>query len=77
MYLCSWEDSITVNKSASCPTPAGSAQATLTSEAENEWDGDRSHGVGDYRIPIPLRQNTNGSAIPEADKFPNKGMLSQ
>lgn len=52
----------------------GSAQATLTSEAENEWDGDRSHGVGDYRIPIPLRQNINGSAIPEADKFPNKGV---
>ncbi|KAK4308481.1 hypothetical protein Pmani_019821 [Petrolisthes manimaculis] len=53
----------------------GSEQATLTSEAEKEWDGDRSHGVGDYRIPIPLRQNSDGSAIPEADKFPNKGIV--
>lgn len=52
----------------------GSAQATLTSEAENEWDGDRSHGVGDYRIPIPLREKIDGSAIEEADKFPNKGV---
>ncbi|KAK4328055.1 hypothetical protein Pmani_001528 [Petrolisthes manimaculis] len=55
-------------------TLLGSEQATLTSEAEKEWDGDRSHGVGNYRIPIPLRQNSDGSAIPEADKFPNKGM---
>ncbi|KAK4327437.1 hypothetical protein Pmani_002101 [Petrolisthes manimaculis] len=47
----------------------GSEQATLTSEAEKEWDGDRS------RIPIPLRQNSDGSAIPEADKFPNKGIV--
>ncbi|KAK4312053.1 hypothetical protein Pmani_016482 [Petrolisthes manimaculis] len=53
----------------------GSEQATLTSEAEKEWDGDRSHGVGDYRIPIPLRQNSDGSAIHEADKFPNKGIV--
>ncbi|KAK3879633.1 hypothetical protein Pcinc_015818 [Petrolisthes cinctipes] len=56
-------------------TLLGSAQATLTSEAENEWDGDRSHGVGDYRIPIPLRQRSDGSAIHEADKFPNKGIV--
>ncbi|XP_050685917.1 fibrocystin-L-like isoform X2 [Eriocheir sinensis] len=51
------------------------AGATLISEAEFEWDGDERRGVGDYRIPVPLRQNDDGTAIPAEDKFPNKGIV--
>lgn len=53
----------------------GSVNATVTAQAEFEWDGDRSRGVGDYRIPVSLRQNLDGSKIPAAKKFPNKGIV--
>ncbi|XP_064089363.1 fibrocystin-L-like [Macrobrachium nipponense] len=56
-------------------TLLGSADATATSMAEFEWDGDRSRGVGDYRIPVALKQNPDGSAIPASAKFPNKGIV--
>ncbi|XP_068250283.1 fibrocystin-L-like [Palaemon carinicauda] len=52
-----------------------SAQATATSQAEFEWDGDASRGVGDYRIPVALKQNSDGSQITASEKFPNKGIV--
>ncbi|XP_066939673.1 fibrocystin-L-like [Macrobrachium rosenbergii] len=53
----------------------GTPKATATAIAEYEWDGDRSHGIGDYRIPVPLRQRIDGSKIPAAEKYPNKGIF--
>ncbi|XP_068236296.1 fibrocystin-L-like [Palaemon carinicauda] len=53
----------------------GTVNATAIAMAEYEWDGDRSHGVGDYRIPVPLRMRTDGSAITAAEKYPNKGIF--
>ncbi|XP_066939677.1 fibrocystin-L-like [Macrobrachium rosenbergii] len=53
----------------------GTVNATATAIAEYEWDGDRSHGVGDYRIPAALRMRPDGSKIPAAEKYPNKGIF--
>ncbi|XP_068231985.1 fibrocystin-L-like [Palaemon carinicauda] len=53
----------------------GQENATVTSQAEFEWDGLASHGVGDYRIPLPMRQDINGSKIEATEKFPNKGII--
>lgn len=53
----------------------GRVNATLTAQAEFEWDGDRSRGIGDYRIPVSLRQNLNGTVIPASAKYPNKGIV--
>ncbi|CAL4062249.1 unnamed protein product, partial [Meganyctiphanes norvegica] len=50
-------------------TLLGTADATLTAIAEYEWDGDGSHGVGDYRIPNSLKTNIDGSQIASAEKF--------
>ncbi|KAK8372139.1 hypothetical protein O3P69_012423, partial [Scylla paramamosain] len=51
----------------------GEKDATVISQADWEWDGDPRRGIGDYRIPLPIRQNPDGSQIEAADKFPNKG----
>ncbi|CAL4062252.1 unnamed protein product, partial [Meganyctiphanes norvegica] len=56
-------------------TLLGTADATLTAKAEYEWDGDGSHGVGDYRIPVSLKTDIDGSQITAAEKFPNKGII--
>lgn len=67
--------------SASSPTsnslslPPGTLDATVISQAEYEWDGDPRRGVGDYRIPVSLRQRADGSEIEAVDKFPNKGRM--
>ncbi|XP_063605340.1 fibrocystin-L-like [Penaeus indicus] len=53
----------------------GASGATATSQAEFEWDGDASRGVGDYRIPVSLRQNSDGSIITAAEKYPQKGII--
>ncbi|ROT65416.1 putative fibrocystin-L [Penaeus vannamei] len=53
----------------------GAVDATATSQAEFEWDGDPSRGIGDYRIPISLRQKSDGSAFTPAEKFPKKGII--
>lgn len=59
----------------SCPfLSEGAVDATATSQAEFEWDGDPSRGIGDYRIPISLRQKSDGSAFTPAEKFPKKGV---
>ncbi|XP_063855540.1 fibrocystin-L-like [Scylla paramamosain] len=53
----------------------GEKDATVISQADWEWDGDPRRGIGDYRIPLPIRQNPDGSQIEAADKFPNKGIV--
>ncbi|XP_047483365.1 fibrocystin-L-like [Penaeus chinensis] len=56
-------------------TLLGTANATAISQAEFEWDGDPARGVGDYRIPVGLRQRVDGTEIPAEEKFPNKGIV--
>ncbi|XP_006825958.1 fibrocystin-L-like [Saccoglossus kowalevskii] len=48
---------------------------TVIPKSEYEWDGDRRHGVGDYRIPLPLLTNLDGSRKNIDDVAPNKGII--
>lgn len=41
--------------------------------SEYEWNGDRRHGVGDYRIPKVMLTYLNGSRIPVGNIAPYKG----
>ncbi|XP_067833370.1 fibrocystin-L-like [Heptranchias perlo] len=44
-------------------------------QSEYEWDGDRRHGNGDYRIPKTLLTYLNGSRIPVSQIAPHKGII--
>ncbi|XP_077870118.1 fibrocystin-L-like [Saccoglossus kowalevskii] len=48
---------------------------TVIPKSEYEWDGDRRHGVGDYRIPLPLLTNLDGSRKNIDDVAPKKGII--
>ncbi|XP_045124918.1 fibrocystin-L-like [Portunus trituberculatus] len=52
----------------------GGSGGTVISQADWEWDGDERRGIGDYRIPVSLRQNADGTEIEASQKFPNKGI---
>ncbi|XP_053571903.1 fibrocystin-L [Bombina bombina] len=44
-------------------------------QSEYEWNGDKRHGVGDYRIPKVMLTRLNGSRIPVSEVAPNKGII--
>ncbi|XP_002740339.1 fibrocystin-L-like [Saccoglossus kowalevskii] len=48
---------------------------TVIPKSEYEWDGDRRHGVGDYRIPVTLLANPDGSRKNINDVAPKKGII--
>jgi hypothetical protein len=49
----------------------GGRPATLLPDSAYEWDGDRSRGLGDYRIPRAALTAPDGTREPV---FPEKGM---
>ena len=52
------------------------AGGTIVSQAEFEWDGDPSRGLGDYRIPTVLLADPNdGTPFPVDSLFPLKGIV--
>ena len=52
------------------------AGGSIISQAEFEWDGDRSRGLGDYRIPtVLIADPDDGTPIPVDDLFPLKGIV--
>lgn len=55
-------------------TQQGSPRS-LVSLAELEWDGDRSRGIGDFRIPKTMLSNADGSRILVDDIYPRKGIV--
>nr|XP_014351910.1 PREDICTED: fibrocystin-L [Latimeria chalumnae] len=48
---------------------------SVVPQAEYEWDGDKQHGVGDYRIPKVMLTYLNGSRIPVSSVAPHKGII--
>ena len=46
----------------------------LVAQSEFEWDGDPQRGLGDYRVPLALQTNTDGSRVNISDVYPNKGI---
>ena len=46
----------------------------IVAQSEFEWDGDQRRGLGDYRIPISMQTENNGSRVNIATKYPNKGV---
>ncbi|KAM4704928.1 fibrocystin-L [Rhinophrynus dorsalis] len=51
------------------------SRGSVIPQAEYEWDGDKRHGVGDYRIPKVMLTRLNGSRIPVSEIAPNKGII--
>ena len=50
-------------------------KGTIVAKAEFEWDGDRRRGIGNYRIPIAMLTNPDGSAIQADAIYPYKGVV--
>ena len=48
--------------------------STVISKSEYEWDGDRRHGLGDYRIPLAMLARSDGSKIDPDTLYPSKGI---
>ncbi|XP_018426208.1 PREDICTED: fibrocystin-L [Nanorana parkeri] len=44
-------------------------------QSEYQWDGDKSHGLGDYRIPKVMLTRLNGGRIPVSEVAPYKGII--
>ncbi|XP_012942613.1 fibrocystin-L [Aplysia californica] len=47
---------------------------TILPDSAYEWDGDRRHGLGDYRIPSVMLTTSNGQKIDVNSYAPNKGI---
>nr|DBA24045.1 TPA: hypothetical protein GDO54_011748 [Pyxicephalus adspersus] len=47
----------------------------IVPQSEYQWDGDKSHGLGDYRIPKAMLTRANGSRIPVTEVAPYKGII--
>lgn len=45
-------------------------------QSEFEWNGDKRHGLGDYRIPSVMLTDLNGGRIPVKQIAPNKGLYT-
>ena len=56
---------------------SGNGPATIISESEWEWDGDRRRGLGDYRIPRALISDSNGDPRNRTEYAPNLGKLPE
>lgn len=48
---------------------------TVLPNSAYEWDGDRRHGLGDYRIPTAMLTTPSGNKIDVNTYAPNKGIL--
>ncbi|CAH1789074.1 unnamed protein product, partial [Owenia fusiformis] len=48
---------------------------TIIPESEWAWDGDRSRGIGDYRIPKVYLTAADGTRLFPEDLCPNKGII--
>ncbi|XP_069771791.1 PKHD1 like 1, tandem duplicate 1 [Narcine bancroftii] len=44
-------------------------------QSEYQWNGDKRHGLGDYRIPKVLLTSLNGSRLPVSQVAPHKGII--
>ncbi|XP_064635071.1 fibrocystin-L-like [Lineus longissimus] len=53
----------------------GGSPGTIVSQAEYEWDGDATRGVGDYRIPTAALTSPQGIKLNAGDVCPNKGIV--
>ena len=51
----------------------GSA-SEIVAQSEFEWDGDSRRGLGDYRIPISMQTDNDGSKVNITMRYPNKGI---
>jgi len=43
--------------------------------AEQNWDGKKAHGVGDYRIPKTMQITSDGTRIPINQVYQHKGLF--
>ncbi|XP_053322520.1 fibrocystin-L [Spea bombifrons] len=51
------------------------SKGAIIPQSEYQWDGEPSHGLGDYRIPKVMLTRLNGSRIPVSEVAPYKGII--
>eukprot|EP00062_Callorhinchus_milii_P017054 gi/632969110/ref/XP_007900907.1/ PREDICTED: LOW QUALITY PROTEIN: fibrocystin-L [Callorhinchus milii] len=51
------------------------AVGAVVPQSEYEWNGDKRHGLGDYRIPKVVLTYLNGSRIPVPQIAPHQGII--
>ena len=50
------------------------AVSEVVSQSEFEWGGDMRRGLGDYRIPLAMQTNNDGSRVNITETYPYKGI---
>ena len=53
------------------------AVSEVVSQSEFEWGGDMRRGLGDYRIPLAMQTNNDGSRVNITETYPYKGIYRE